>query len=215
MATNDLVFLTRPSDGDPEGLLVFLHGRGADERDLYPLLDMLDPEHRLMGITPRAPLSLPPGGAHWYVSREVGSPDPTTFWDSYRLLESWLASLLDEHDMNFDRLLLGGFSQGAVMAYSLALGKGRPAPAGLLAFSGFLPEVPDLTLGLESRTDFRVAIGHGVLDPVISVNFSRAARDLLAEAGCDITYKESQMPHTIDPDYLNALVEWIDWTLAP
>ena len=63
----------------PEGALVLLHGRGADEHDLYPLLDVLDPERRLLGITPRGPLSLPPGGAHWYRLGGIPTPDPETF----------------------------------------------------------------------------------------------------------------------------------------
>ena len=55
---------TRPAAGEPEGLLVLFHGRGADEHDLFPLLDLLDPERRLLGVTPRGPLSLPPDYEH-------------------------------------------------------------------------------------------------------------------------------------------------------
>ena len=72
MPADQLTYLTRPVAGDAEGLLVLFHGRGADERDLYPLLDLLDPERRLLGVTPRGPLSLPPGGAHWYALHEIG-----------------------------------------------------------------------------------------------------------------------------------------------
>ena len=68
--------LERPAAGEPEGALVLLHGRGADEHDLFPLLDALDPRQRLHGYTPRAPLALPPGGAHWYIVPRVGFPDP-------------------------------------------------------------------------------------------------------------------------------------------
>ena len=50
----------RPAAGEPEGALVLFHGRGADENDLFPLLDALDPERRFVGATPRGPLSLPP-----------------------------------------------------------------------------------------------------------------------------------------------------------
>ena len=63
---------------------MLFHGRGADEHDLFPLLDILDPERRLLGATARGPLSLPPGGAHWYVVRRVGYPDPETFHATYR-----------------------------------------------------------------------------------------------------------------------------------
>ena len=69
----------RPAAGRAEGALVLFHGRGASEFDLLPLLDALDPERRLDGFCPRAPLALPPGGAHWYVVPRVGYPDPPTF----------------------------------------------------------------------------------------------------------------------------------------
>ena len=69
----------RPAAGEPEGALVLFHGRGADEHDLFPLLDALDPERRFVGATPRGPLSLPPGGAHWYVLGGIGTPEATTF----------------------------------------------------------------------------------------------------------------------------------------
>ena len=71
-----LVARVRPAAGDPIGALVLLHGRGADELDLFPLLDLFDPEQRLVAATPRAPLALPPGGWHWYAFRQVGFPDP-------------------------------------------------------------------------------------------------------------------------------------------
>ena len=69
--------------GEPEGALVLFHGRGADEHDLLPLLDALDPERRLRRLLPRGPLSLPPGGAHWYVVPRVGYPDPATFAEGF------------------------------------------------------------------------------------------------------------------------------------
>ena len=78
-----LVHRTRAPRRDPAGALVLFHGRGADEVDLAPLLDVLDPERRLLGATPRAPLSPPPGGWHWYVVREVGYPDPSTFLPTF------------------------------------------------------------------------------------------------------------------------------------
>src|SRR5204863_82205 len=71
--------VTRPAAGTPEGALVLLHGRGSHELDLQPLIDELDPKRRLVGVTPRAPLALPPGGRHWYAFAGVGTPDPSTF----------------------------------------------------------------------------------------------------------------------------------------
>jgi phospholipase/carboxylesterase len=197
----------RPADGDPEGALVFFHGRATDENDLFPLLDELDPERRLIGATARGPLSLPPGGWHWYVIRQVGFPDPETFHSTYALVSGWLDDLLAEHGIPIERTILGGFSQGSVMAYALSLGAGRPRPAGVIALSGFIPRVEGFELG--DVTGLPVAIGHGTYDPVISVEFGHDARDRLIEAGADVTYRESPMPHTIDPAFLDELRGWV------
>jgi phospholipase/carboxylesterase len=202
-----LVERIRPANGDPDGALVLFHGRGTDENDLFPLLDLLDPERRLLGATARGPLSLPPGGAHWYVVRQVGFPDSDTFRSTFEQAGGWLDELLARHDIPAERAVLGGFSQGAVMSYALGLGLGRPRPAGILALSGFIPTVNGFELG--DATGLPVAIGHGAFDPVIGVEFGRDARDRLLEAGADVTYRESPMPHAIDPGFMRELPEWV------
>jgi phospholipase/carboxylesterase len=207
--------LYRPAAAEPEGALVLLHGRGADERDLFPLLDLLDPDRRLLGATARGPLSLPPGGAHWYIVRRVGYPDPETFNATYPELAAWLDGMLAEHGIPPERTILGGFSQGSVMSYALGLGPGRPRPAGIMALSGFLPTVEGFDLDLAKARDLPVAIGHGTHDPVISVEFGRDARDRLTEAGARVTYRESPMPHTIDPQFLRELQQvWLPEALS-
>jgi phospholipase/carboxylesterase len=209
MSLDSLAHRLRPAAGDPAGALVLFHGRGADENDLFPLLDMLDPERRLLGATARGPLSLPPGGAHWYIVRRVGYPDPATFHATYARLAAWLDALLEEHGIAADRTVLGGFSQGTVMSYALGLGAGRPRPAGILALSGFIPAVDGFELEPGKAAGLPVAIGHGTLDPVIPVQFAREARELLTEAGADVTYRESPMGHSIGPGFARELPAWL------
>ena len=210
-----MVHRVRPSAGEPEGALVLLHGRGTDENDLHPLLDVLDPDRRLVGLTPRAPLTLPPGGWHWYVVRQVGYPDPETFLGSYALLSEWLDALPAATGAPWGRTVLGGFSQGTAMSYALALGAGRPRPAGLLALSGFVPEVPGFELDLENARGLPLAIGHGTHDPVIGVEFGRAARASLEKAGALVTYRESPMAHSVDPEFLHGLAAWVQAAVSP
>ena len=204
----------REAAGPPEGALVLFHGRGADEHDLFPLIDVLDPELRLLAATARGPLSLPPGGAHWYIVQRVGLPDGKTFQATYPALAGWLDGLLAEHGVPHERTVLGGFSQGAVMSYALGLGAGRPRPAGILALSGFIPTVEGFELGLENAAGLPVAIGHGTYDPVIGVDFGRDARDRLVEAGADVTWRESPMQHAIDPAFLRELPGWLLMAVA-
>jgi phospholipase/carboxylesterase len=207
-AGESLTHLARPAAGEAEGLLVLFHGRGADERDLYPLLDVLDPERRLVGVTPRGPLHLPPGGAHWYAVREIGYPDPATFLRTFDRAGSWLDALGADTGIPPARTVLGGFSQGAVMTYALGLGADRPRPAALVALSGFIPTVPGFRLDLEQLPP--VAIGHGALDGVISVEWGRRARQALEGAGAQVLYNESpHLGHTIDPRFLETLGRWI------
>jgi len=196
-------------------VLFLLHGRGTDEYDLLPLLDALDGERRFVGLTPRAPLSLPPGGAHWYIVRQVGSPDRETFDASFRELSEWLDATVAEIGLGWERTVLGGFSMGAVMSYATGLGPGRPTPAGIMALSGFIPTVEGFELELDHARDLPIAIAHGTEDPVISVEFGRDARRTLQEAGADVTYWESPVPHTIDPAILPDLRQWLAAAVAP
>jgi phospholipase/carboxylesterase len=211
--TGTLVSGLRKAEGDPVGLLVLFHGRGADERDLLPLADLVDPEPRLLVVSPRGPLSLSPGGAHWYALYRLGYPDPETFLTTYALVSHWLDALVAETGLDWTRVALGGFSQGAVMTYSLGLGSGRPRPAALIALSGFMPTVPGFELDLTAPLP-PVAIGHGTHDPVIGVEWGRQARETLEAAGAEVLYRESPMPHTIDPSFLDEIRPWLAAALA-
>jgi len=196
-----LAALWREPAGEPAGALVLLHGRGADERDLFPLLDLLDPERRLLGVTPGGPHHLPPGGRHWYALGGIPTPDPATF----AATAPRLAAFLDGLPVPMDRVVLGGFSQGTVMSYAMSLGPGRPRPAGLVAMSGFLPRVADWPLEPERLRGVPVGIAHGSLDPVIPAQFAAEAEATLTAAGADVLRLSTPVPHMVDPDWIEPL----------
>src|SRR4051812_21105838 len=148
---DELTHWIRPADGEPHGAIVLIHGRGSNEHDVAPLLEELDPDRRLAGVFPRGPLALPPGGAHWYVVPRVGFPDPETFALGFGMLTRFVDGLPERLGVAADRIVIGGFSQGAVMSLALGLAAGRPAPAGILAMSGFIPTVEGFTADPESR----------------------------------------------------------------
>lgn len=184
----------------PDGLLVLLHGRGANRDDLVPLLDMLDPDARLHAVTLEAPFT-PSGhvGHHWYIVERVGFPDERTFQASYALLTRDIDALLAEHGLTHDRLVLGGFSQGSVMATAVATGPGRPRIALLWANSGFVPVVDGWNVDADAAAQLPVLLTHGMIDNVITPGFADTARELLAGAGAQVELHKPPIGHQLAP----------------
>ena len=210
-----LTYRERLATGDPAGLLILHHGRGADEHDLLGLADVLDPERRLHVVTPRAPLTIPGWpGYHWYTVPRVGYPDHDTFHAAYDELAAFHDATWERTGVTPGRTVLGGFSMGSVMSYALGLAGDRPVPAGILAFSGFIPTVEGWQPDLRSRETMPVFIAHGRQDPVMDVAFARHARELLETAGLPVTYVESDAAHHIDPAHVPAATNWLATSLG-
>jgi phospholipase/carboxylesterase len=207
----ELRYRVREPAAEPQGALVLFHGRGADENDLFPLFDIIDPARRLLGLAPRGPLTLPGlPGAHWYVIAEPGFPGAETFLPTAATIARWLDAIPERFGIPLERVVLGGFSQGAMMTYGLGLSSSRPRPPALIALSGFLPTVEGYEMELSNLQALPVAIGHGTLDPVIGVEWGRQAKERLEAAGASVLYQESPMGHTIDPGFLRELVPWLE-----
>lgn len=202
-----MISIERPAAGPAQGAVVLVHGRGADEHDLLPLAEALDPGARFHWYLPRGPLALPPGGAHWYAVPRVGYPDPATFAQGFAALADFVDALPHE------RVAIGGFSQGAVMSLAVGLGRGRPRPAAVIGLSGFLPVVDGFELDADRRFP-PIAIGHGSLDAIIPVEFAHRTLARLEAAGAEVWYRESPLGHTIDPAFVGELVPWLAAALA-
>ena len=205
-----LAYLERPAAGEPAGLWLLHHGRGADAHDLLPLADVLDPERRLHVVAPRGPLELGGWpGRHWYVVPRVGYPDPATFHAAYDALAAFHDASWERTGLGPERTVLGGFSMGAVMSYALGLGPSRPRPAGILALSGFVPTVEGWAPDLAPRAGLPVFIAHGLRDPIMEIGFARTARDLLAAGGLDVDYRETDWDHSVDPAVVPDAAAWL------
>lgn len=203
-----------PASGPPQGLLILHHGRGADERDLSALADYFDPGRRLLAVMPRAPLTLPGSpGYHWYRVPRVGYPDPDSFWGALHQLAALHDRLWQITGLGPERTVLGGFSMGSVMSYALGLGPGRPVPAGILAFSGFIPTVEGWRPDLGSRSGMPVFISHGRSDPVIGIGFAHQARQVLAAAELSVEYHEYAGGHQIEPEAARMARAWLSGVL--
>jgi phospholipase/carboxylesterase len=189
---------------------VLLHGRGVDERDLYPLLDEFDPDRKLVGITPGAPYThIPPGGRHWYVIEEVGKPDEESFVASIGLTARFIDDQLRAAGVPWERTVVGGFSQGTAVSYGVAFGSGRPRPAGVLGMSGFVPTVRGWRIDMRAKRGMPAYVTHGAYDPTIPVGFGRRTVDLMNAAGIQVIFRETRVQHSTDAQLFPEIRAWV------
>jgi phospholipase/carboxylesterase len=192
------------SDGQPPAVLL-LHGRGADERDLVGLAGAFDP--RLLVVSARAPLSLG-WGFQWYELVEVGTPGPAGFARSLDLLHRFVPEIVAGYGIDPARLVLLGFSQGAVMSAAVALSRPDLA-AGAVLLSGYLPPTADLEIDESAVRGFPFFVGHGTDDPLIPISWGRQAREELSRLGTDVAYREYPIAHQISESELAELSGWV------
>lgn len=189
---------------EPYPTLLLLHGRGADEMDLIPLVDALDP--RFFVVSARAPHRLGPGFA-WYHLADVGSPESDSFAASLDALHRFVEELPRAYPIDPARLCTLGFSQGAVMAGSLLLTQ-PDLPARTIMLSGYLPLDQNLPIDEASLANRAVFVAHGTADPLIPIAWARATRDYFGRTGAALTYREYPIAHTIGPEELRDVGNW-------
>jgi len=192
-----------------ERTLVLLHGFGADEHDLLPIGHELDPRLRVVSL--QAPIALDFGGRAWFNLQQT--PDGLAF-DPAEVAEGARLALeaVEEIARESPRPLLGGFSQGAGMALSVALARPDLA-SGLLVLSGVPPRVAP-PAGRAPLAGLPVFVAHGLHDPLIPVEVGRSTRDLLQELGAEVTYREYPMGHMVVPAEIADARAWLSDVLA-
>ncbi|MBD2015460.1 alpha/beta hydrolase [Microcoleus sp. FACHB-53] len=196
----DAISIPPASGQTPTGLIVILHGWGANAQDLASLVPMLNlPNYHF--LLPNAPFSHPQvaGGKMWY---DLAREDYKGLTLSQELLEEWLKSLESRTGVPLESTILSGFSQGGAM--TLDVGLMLPL-GGLICMSGYLHRTPqDIEPPLPS-----VLIVHGRQDTVVPITAAQRVRDYLLSLGAPMQYKEFEMGHEIRPDVMEILREFI------
>ena len=184
----------------PQGLIVMMHGWGANAEDLTSLAPML----RLTDyqfIFPQAPFPHPqaPMGRAWYA---LETPEYEGLAETQQQVKEWLDSLEASTGVPLSRTILGGFSQGGAMALDM----GRYFPlAGLIILSGYLhfsPEPLDHDLP-------PVLIVHGKQDPIVPIEAAQQARTAFEQLGAKVQYQEFNMGHEIRPEVLGLIKSFV------
>ena len=202
------------SRADAYPTLVLLHGRGDSAAGIAPLAYEFQRDDLLV-LSVQAPLELGgvmAGGYEWYRLREPRSLDEATLRASLDALAEFLDTVKGAYPVDLERVVLLGFSQGAVMA--LGAQALRPdSVAGVIALSGYFPiEVESEADSLVGRPAF---VAHGVYDDIIPVEAGRRTRDLLDRHGVDQTYREYRMAHQVSAEEMAEARAWLNHLLGP
>jgi phospholipase/carboxylesterase len=220
MKTTKIGPLTVRTLGDGEGpTILFCHGFGAPGDDLCPLARAIDAGPGVRWFFPAAPLELDWGGrAWWHVDieerlalaargrvEELRHDSPKGLAESRTMLEATLAALERDHGVQRDRLIIGGFSQGAMLTTEIALAS-ESAYAGLVILSGTLIREEEWTAGARARgASLHALMSHGRRDPLLRFEDAEALRALLEGAGASVEWVEHGGQHEIPPVVLERM----------
>jgi phospholipase/carboxylesterase len=205
-----------PTGAGPFPTILTLHGRGANAFDLLGLAPHIC-SGKFLVICPQGPLETPIApdtmGYSWYPMNMGGPPDVSAILSSRQELQNFLDECLQRYPVDQKKLVLLGFSQGGVMAYSLALANPERFAA-LVVLSSWLPRELAAQLSInESVQSLPTLVQHGTEDHMIEITRARDSVEKLRELRLPLTYREYEMGHEIRPRSLVDLSGWLQDTL--
>lgn len=191
-------------------LLILLHGFGSNEQDLFSLAEDFPPE--FLVLSARAPHVLTEGSYAWFaVDFSSGAPinNKEQAEKSRVLLKQFIEEVASAFAVDTKKIILVGFSQGAIMSYSVALT--HPSlTKGVAALSGrVLTEVRSQIESTPALKQLKIFIGHGTEDNVLRIDFAREAKAYLTSLALTPTYYEYNIAHGISREEKLDLLEWI------
>ena len=204
---------TGRDDREPMPMVIMIHGRGADMRDLADLAPMLDTTEGCRFVFPNAPKPFEPypGMAFGWTWFEGWPPIHDSVVESRTSMLRFIDDIAARYPTPEGKLVVSGFSQGALMALDAGL-RTEKKIAGIIAMSGGLYE-HDL-IDLRTRKEIPILIAHGALDEVVPVNYARRARRLLEDAGLDVAYHEYPMGHQVVQEEVGVVKAFLERVLA-
>jgi len=189
--------------------IILLHGVGSNESDLFNLADQLPRDFYV--IAPRGQFTLGAGRYGWYnVDFSTGKPvfDKAQEISSREVIREFITQVKQQYQI--DEVYLGGFSQGAIMSFSVGL-TNPTAVKGMISLSGrLLVEIRPMIITNADVQQLKVFVAHGVNDNTLPVQYAREAKLYLDNLGVQLSYHEYNMGHQINGVELKDLNDWLD-----
>ncbi|TCJ12702.1 esterase [Flaviaesturariibacter flavus] len=188
--------------------IILLHGVGSNEQDLFSLASQLPNDFYI--IAPRGQYTLGAGRYAWYnVDFSTGKPVYNTDQElsSRKAIGSFIRQVKEKYDL--DEIYLGGFSQGAIMSYSIGLLYPNEVK-GVIAFSGrLLEELKPLVKKGGYLQELKVFVAHGMQDNTLPIHYAREAKHYIESLGIKVSYHEYTLGHQISSEVVRDLNSWL------
>ena len=208
-----LTFLHRPAVATPQTwLLVLMHGVGSNEEDLFGLAPHIPAHFHVVSL--RAPFRMAPGAHTWFDFSIEPNGDRTIDEAQEAKSRALIAQSIEAAALQLgiakNHVVVGGFSQGGIMALSLLLTQPALMQAAMVWHSRLLPQALQLAAPAEALRGKQLWLSHGTEDNVIPLAHAMAIARHMGSLPVTMTYREFPGAHEIRPAELVATVSWLD-----
>jgi phospholipase/carboxylesterase len=203
---------------NPQAAVIWMHGLGADGNDFAPMV----PELNLTGcpnirfVFPHAPM-IPVTINNGYVMRawyDIFAMDLVRREDEGGIAKSakQIDALIDrekQRGISTQKIVLAGFSQGCAMTLYTGL-RHVESLAGLVALSGYLPLAAKTAQeSSQANANIPILMAHGSMDPVVPQARAQASREILTELGYSVQWHSYPMPHSVHPQEIAEIAQFL------
>ena len=198
-------YIAPTTKGNDQPSLFLFHGMGSNEEDLLQLVKEFEGSHHIFSL--RGPIVFNPGYAFFTIEEE-GRPERQVFDKVVTYLHQFIAEAVQEYSLDQSKISLVGFSQGAVLAQTIALTMGDVIK-GVAALSGYLPDFVKEEYRKHPVDHLTMFISHGEYDYVIPSHWGLESKNYFEELGANVTYKTYGDGHGVVPENQLDLVNFL------
>ncbi len=197
-------------------MLLLLHGLRSNEDDLISLANVLD--KRLLVVSARAPFDEGGDKYKWYDYQRIGQGkakiDKVQAEQSRKLVIKLIDQLVAAYGVDSKQVFVGGFSQGAMMSYSVGLSVPEKVK-GIIAFSGKIPDEIETVIADKSElSDLSVFISHGKQDPILPFKDALSDQQFLENMNIKTSFHEYDSKHSLSRQNIADFARWMDNVLT-
>lgn len=196
----------RAVKGQAPRLLLLVHGYSYHPEEMLAYGTVIDPDRRFVLVAPRGPIELSNGAAAWSIPKDR---EPPAFVHAAGALSATLDAACERYGVERADAIVGGFSQGAIISFTLALDPATVGPAAVFNWCGGLPIGRGTPIDLDRLSALPVLWQLAARDEVVPPDFSRSGAVTATTHGAALTLREYDSTHAVSVEMLADARAWL------